>query len=179
MLRALCFLFLTAALAAQTTFDASGLKALDAVVEKAVAKKNPAGAEVWLEHQGQTHTLVKGARELVPVREEMTADTIFDAASLTKVIATTPSIMILADQGKVDIEAPVSRYLPEFVGEGRELIRVRHLLTHTSCLKPGIPKEPTWPEHHALEGAIMTDRKLWPAETVQNLMPLLERFSSD
>ncbi len=44
---------------------------------------------------------------------------------------------------------------------------------------PLIPKEPTWPEHHALEGAIMTDRKLWPAETVQNLMPLLERFSSD
>ncbi len=43
---------------------------------------------------------------------------------------------------------------------------------------PLIPKEPTWPEHHALDGAIMTDRKLWPAETVQNLRPLLERFLS-
>lgn len=140
----LCLFLLVTSLAAQSAFDSSGLKNLDAAVEKAVAQKNPAGAVVWLEHQGQTHTLVKGARELVPVREEMTEDTIFDAASLTKVIATTPSIMILADQGKVDIEAPVSRYLPEFVGEGRERIKVRHLLTHTSCLKPGIPKEPTW-----------------------------------
>lgn len=140
----LCLFLMVTSLAAQSAFDLSGLKNLDTVVEKAVAQKNPAGAVVWLEHRGQTHTLIKGARELVPVREEMTADTIFDAASLTKVIATAPSIMILADQGKVEIEAPVSRYLLEFVGEGRELIKVRHLLTHTSCLKPGIPKEPTW-----------------------------------
>jgi 5'-methylthioadenosine phosphorylase len=41
---------------------------------------------------------------------------------------------------------------------------------------PLIPKEPTWPEHHALEGAIMTERKLWPAETVDSLKPLLHRF---
>jgi uncharacterized protein YbbC (DUF1343 family)/CubicO group peptidase (beta-lactamase class C family) len=144
MIRLTCFLFLALTLSAETSFNADGLKALESVVENAVAKKNPAGAVVWLEHCRQTHTLVKGARELVPVREEMTADTIFDAASLTKVIATTPSIMILADQGKLDIEAPVSRYLPEFMGEGRELIKVRHLLTHTSGLKPGIPREPSW-----------------------------------
>jgi len=144
MLRLFCFLSLVVCLTAQTAFDSAGLAALDLVVEKAVAKKNPAGAVVWLEHRGQTHTLVKGDRELVPVREPMMLETIFDAASLTKVIATTPSVLILVDQGRLEIEAPVSRYLPEFVGEGRELIRVRHLLTHTSCLKPGIPLEPTW-----------------------------------
>lgn len=137
-------LFLSGSLSAQSAFDPAGLKALDTVVEKAIAKKNPAGAVVWLEHRGQTHTLVKGARELVPVREEMKADTIFDAASMTKVIATTPSVMILVDQGKIMLDAPVSRYVPEFVGDGRERISVRHLLTHTSGLKPGIPKEPTW-----------------------------------
>jgi len=144
MLKMLCFLSLTAALAAQTAFEPAGLKSLDQVVKTAVAKKNPIGAVVWLEHRGQTHTLVNGARALVPVREEMTADTVFDAASLTKVVATTPCVLLLADQGKIDIEAPVSRYLPEFVGEGRELICVRHLLTHTSGLKPGIPREPEW-----------------------------------
>lgn len=144
MHRLFFFFALTLPLLAQPSFDPVALKALDQVIEKAVAKKNPAGAVLWLEHRGQTHTLVKGARELVPVREEMKADTIFDAASLTKVIATTPSIMILADQGKLDLDAPASRYLPEFVGEARELISVRHLITHTSGLKPGIPKEPTW-----------------------------------
>ncbi len=137
-------LALTLPLLAQPSFDPAALKALDQVIEKAVAKKNPAGAVLWLEHRGQTHTLVNGARELVPVREEMKSDTIFDAASLTKVIATTPSVMVLVDQGKIEIDALVSRYLPEFVGEGRELICVRHLITHTSGLKPGIPKDPTW-----------------------------------
>ncbi len=144
MLKSLCLLLVTTSLAAQSAFDADGLKTLEQLIDKAVAQKNPAGAVAWLEHQGQSHTFVKGARALVPVREEMSADTIFDAASLTKVIATTPCIMILADQGKIDIEARVSRYLPEFVGEGREAIQVRHLLTHTSGLKPGIPKDPPW-----------------------------------
>lgn len=41
---------------------------------------------------------------------------------------------------------------------------------------PRIPLEPHWPEHHALDGALMTDRKLWPAETVNSLRPLLQRF---
>ena len=134
MLRVLIFLTLNASLAAQTAFDAAGLKALEQIVEQAVAKKNPPGAVVWLEHQGQSHTVVKGDRELVPVSEAMMLDTLFDVASLTKVIATTPSILVLMDQGKLKLEAPVSLYLPEFEGEGRELIRLRHLLTHTSGL---------------------------------------------
>jgi uncharacterized protein YbbC (DUF1343 family)/CubicO group peptidase (beta-lactamase class C family) len=144
MLRVFLFLCLIATSAAQTVFDPVGLKELDEVVEAAVAKKNPAGAVLWLEHRGQAHRIVKGERELVPVREPMLLETIFDAASLTKVIATTPCVMILMDQGKLELEAPVCRYLPEFQGEGRELIRLRHLLTHTSSLKPGIPSLPSW-----------------------------------
>ncbi len=130
-------------LAAQD-FKPDALKTLDATVEKAVAKKNPAGVVVWLEHGGRSHTVVRGDRALVPAQEAMTLDSVFDAASLTKVIATAPSVMILSEQGKLDIEAPVSRYLPEFTGEGRELICVRHLLTHTSVLKAGIPHYPAW-----------------------------------
>ncbi len=79
----------------------------------------------------------------------MSEDTIFDAASLTKVIATTPSIMLLIEQGRVDLAAPVQRYIAEFTGDGRELITVQHLLTHTSGLPPGIPKEPAWSGYDA------------------------------
>lgn len=68
----------------------------------------------------------------------MTPDVIFDVASLTKVVATTPAIMKLAEQGKVDLEAPVSKYIAEFSGDGREGIPVKWLMTHNSGLPPGI-----------------------------------------
>jgi len=140
-----CLSFAVPGLAIGQAFLAGPLRELDVVLDRAVAKNKPVGAVLLLEHQGETHTLVKGARAVAPMREEMTADTVFDAASLTKVIATAPAVMILVEQGKLDIEAPVSRYLSEFVGDGR--VCVRHLLTHTSGLKPGIPKEPTWTGH--------------------------------
>ncbi|WP_395747221.1 exo-beta-N-acetylmuramidase NamZ domain-containing protein [Prosthecobacter sp.] len=113
---------------------------LRAVVSKAVAKGTPPGAVLWLESGDKKLTLVEGQRALLPAQEAMTEDTVFDAASLTKVVATLPSVLILMEQGKIDIEAEVRRYLPEF----RPGITVRHLLTHTSGFKPGIPKEPEW-----------------------------------
>jgi CubicO group peptidase (beta-lactamase class C family) len=60
--------------------------------------------------------------------------TLWDLASLTKVMGTTVSIMRLVDEGKVDVEAPVQRYLPEWTGPGKEAVTVRHLLTHSSGL---------------------------------------------
>ncbi|MDZ4286336.1 MAG: DUF1343 domain-containing protein [Prosthecobacter sp.] len=146
MVRCLLFLLCLAGMAASAVepFDPSALLDLEKVLDTAIAKKNPPGAILWLERAEQKHTWVKGARALVPAREEMTQDTVFDAASLTKILATTTSVMILFEQGKLDLEAPVSRYLPAFIGEGRERILIRHLLTHTSGLKPGIPKEPAW-----------------------------------
>jgi uncharacterized protein YbbC (DUF1343 family)/CubicO group peptidase (beta-lactamase class C family) len=139
----LALLLLPAVLPGQA-FKSGGLQTLEEVVNRAVAKKNPAGVVVWLEHEGRSHAVVKGARVVTPAEEAMTLDTVFDAASLTKVVATAPAIMLLSEQGKVDIEAPVRRYLPEFTGEGREQVKVRHLLTHTSGLRPGIPREPLW-----------------------------------
>lgn len=63
----------------------------------------------------------------------------WDLASLTKVVATTSDLLVLVDQGKVDLDAPVVRYLPRFVGSGRELITVRMLLNHTSGLAAYVP----------------------------------------
>ncbi|PYO89086.1 MAG: serine hydrolase, partial [Gemmatimonadetes bacterium] len=65
--------------------------------------------------------------------------TIWDVASLTKVVATTPALMLLVEQGKVVLDTPVVRYLPDFNGPGTSGITVRHLLTHTSGLRATLP----------------------------------------
>ena len=65
--------------------------------------------------------------------------TLWDVASLTKVIATTPALMLLVERRRVDLDAPVARYLPEFNGPGTAAVTVRHLLTHTSGLRAWLP----------------------------------------
>jgi CubicO group peptidase (beta-lactamase class C family) len=65
--------------------------------------------------------------------------TFWDVASLTKVVATTPALMLLVEQGKVALDSPVVRYLPEFNSPGTSSITVRHLLTHTSGLRATLP----------------------------------------
>jgi len=65
--------------------------------------------------------------------------TLWDLASLTKVVATTPSMMLLVEQGKVALDSPVVRYVPEFNSPGTGTITVRHLLTHTSGLRATLP----------------------------------------
>lgn len=60
--------------------------------------------------------------------------TVYDLASLTKVVATTTAAMLLVEDGRLELDAPVSRYLPEFSGGAKEGVTVRHLLTHTSGL---------------------------------------------
>ena len=95
-------------------------------------------------HDGKiVHRKAYGQRALVPAREPMTLDTIFDLASLTKVVATTPAIMKLFEQGKIRLNDPVTVYLPEFQG-GKTDITVRDLLTHFSGLRPDLDLEPPW-----------------------------------
>ena len=65
--------------------------------------------------------------------------TFWDVASLTKVVATTPALMLLLEQGKVSLDSPVVHYLAEFKSPGTSGITVRHLLTHTSGLRATLP----------------------------------------
>jgi len=65
--------------------------------------------------------------------------TLWDLASLTKVVATTTALMLLVERGRVDLTAPVARYVPEFNGPGTARVTVRHLLTHTSGLRATLP----------------------------------------
>jgi uncharacterized protein YbbC (DUF1343 family) len=78
-----------------------------------------------------------GSRALLPDKEAMTLDTIFDVASLTKPIATAAALMVLVEQGKVDLDERVARYLPDFRTHGKDAITLRQLLTHVS----GLPAE--------------------------------------
>jgi CubicO group peptidase (beta-lactamase class C family) len=69
----------------------------------------------------------------------MTPSTVFDLASVTKVMATTMALMLLVDRGQVALDAPVRVYLPEFRGSGKDSITVRHLLTHSAGLEQWQP----------------------------------------
>ncbi|MDX2266794.1 MAG: DUF1343 domain-containing protein [Bryobacter sp.] len=120
---------------------------LDEVIETAIQKGEVPGV-VCLIGQGNDvlHYKAYGKRALEPVPEAMTLDTIFDAASLTKVVATTSSILKLLEEGKVRLNDPVTAYLPKFQG-GKSNITVRHLLTHYSGLRPDVDLEPAWTGH--------------------------------
>lgn len=125
-------------------FEPTKAAAIRGAVEAAIQKGDCPGAVIRMEREGQSETLVIGDATVQPQRRALKADAIFDAASLTKVVATTPCIMKLVEDGKVSLDAAVQTYLTGFRGSGRERITVRHLLTHTSGLPPGVPKEPVW-----------------------------------
>src|SRR3954467_4005842 len=127
-----------------STFDAERLREIDRTIETSIAEHKLPGGVFHLERGNSVYDKVYGNRALVPVVEPMTDDTIFDAASLTKVVATTPSIWLLIERGKIEIDAPVSRYIPEFRGGWRDEITIRHLLTHTSGLRPDLDLTPAW-----------------------------------
>ena len=142
--------------------DFSGGPALDAAIDKAVADGLIPGAVVIVGHDGQIlYRKAYGSRALVPKREEMTVDTIFDAASLTKVIATTSCVMKLFEQGKIRIADPVTNYLPEFQG-GKSDITIRDLMTHFSGLRPDLDLEPVWSGYDIGIGRALSDKPAGP-----------------
>jgi uncharacterized protein YbbC (DUF1343 family) len=129
---------------AAPSFKPARLAEMDAAITNAIAEKNIPGAVVWLERQGLTYHKAFGHRALVPASEPMGEDTIFDAASLTKVVGTAPAVMLLLERGQLRLDDPVRTHVPDFRGEGTAAITVRHLLTHTSGLRPGLPSAPPW-----------------------------------
>ena len=143
-------LLLTATqLSAAPAFKAARLAEMDAAITNAIGEKNIPGAVLWVERQGLSYHKAFGKRSLVPTVEPMYEDTVFDAASLTKVIATTPAMLLLIERGQVKLTDTVRTHIPEFRGEGTEAITIRHLLTHTSGLRPGLPASPPWNGYEA------------------------------
>ena len=133
--------FAATALSAQTF---SGAQAVDDAINQAIAGGRLPGAVLVAGHSGQViYRKAYGHRALVPRPEAMTVDTIFDCASLTKVIATTSSLMKLFEQGKFRLNDRITDYIPEFQG-GKSDITIRNLFTHFSGLAPDVPLKPEW-----------------------------------
>lgn len=121
------------------------LERMDPVIVDSIAKRELPGAVVLVARKGRVvWRKAYGSRAVEPVKEPMTPDTIFDVASLTKVVATATSIMILVERGKVRLSDPVSNYIPELKGEGRERITIELLLTHRSGYAPDFDLKERW-----------------------------------
>ncbi len=127
-----------------TEFNAAKLLQIEGAIVKAMAEKRMPGCVFRLERNGLAYQKSFGKRALVPSEETMMEDTIFDAASLTKVVATTPAILLLIERGALKLEDKVKDHIPEFAGGGTETMTIRHLLTHTSGLRPGLSATPPW-----------------------------------
>jgi len=120
----------------------AGFAPIAPLVEAAVARHELPGAVVLVgrgEVVAYHHAF--GQRAVAPSPEAMTEDTIFDLASLTKVVATTTSVMQLVEQGKIRLSDPVSQFIPGFGKFNKGAITIRHLLTHTSGLRPDLELE--------------------------------------
>jgi uncharacterized protein YbbC (DUF1343 family)/CubicO group peptidase (beta-lactamase class C family) len=125
--------------------EMGNFSAVDLLVQEQVNDEAITGAVLLVGHDGRiVHQKAFGLRATVPRTEPMTLDTIFDLASLTKVVATAPSVMRLVEYGQVRLDDPVAHYIPEFGANGKDGVTVRQLLTHYSGLRPDIDLNPPW-----------------------------------
>ena len=125
--------------------SAERLARMDQVIETSIEKKELPGAVVLVARHGRiAWRKAYGARAVEPQRETMTADTIFDLASLTKIVATATSIMILLEQGKLRLSDSVVQFIPEMKGGGRDAITIEQLLTHTAGFAPDFDLRERW-----------------------------------
>jgi len=141
------FLFCTlpAVTVARKAAPSGGLSVIDPIVQEAIRDGQIPGAVVLVGHDGQViYRKAFGERSLEPRREAMTVDTIFDLASLTKVVATTTAVMQLVQKGQIRVNEPVAKYIPEFAENGKEEITIRELLTHFSGLPPDLDLSQPW-----------------------------------
>ncbi len=136
------------------------LDKIDAAVAASIAARECPGAVVLVARRGRIGYLrAFGSRALMPQNEPMTTDTIFDMASLTKVLATTPAIMLLVQNGRLRLGDRVKRYLPLFTGGGKDEITVRQLLVHYSGLPADFDLSRQW------QGREAALEELWHIQT--------------
>ncbi|HXG67532.1 MAG TPA: exo-beta-N-acetylmuramidase NamZ domain-containing protein [Blastocatellia bacterium] len=139
------------------------LARLDGAVKAAIDAGETPGAVVLVGRKGRVvYRKAFGNRALQPQREPMTLDTIFDVASLTKVVATATSIMILVERGQISLADRVARYIPEFGKFGKETVTIEQLLTHRAGFVPDN------------EIADYVGVKVRPLELIYDLRPIYE-----
>ena len=110
--------------------SSAGFAPIAPLVEAAIVRHDLPGAVILV---GRGDAVVYhhafGRRAVRPVAEAMTEDTIFDLASLTKVVATTTGVMKLVEEGRIRLNDPVAQFVPDFGRYGKSGITIRHLLT--------------------------------------------------
>src|SRR5712692_9387227 len=149
----ICICFLAHSAAAQLPnaspsnvgISAEHLGRMDKIIQASIERHELPGAVVLVARHGRVvWRKTYGARAVEPQREPMTADTIFDLASLTKIVATATSIMILVERGEVRLADPAVKFIPEMQGDGRDAITIEQLLTHTSGFAPDFDLKDRW-----------------------------------
>jgi uncharacterized protein YbbC (DUF1343 family) len=137
-----------------------------AMANKAIQTGKIPGAVILIGSQGKViYCRAFGSRQLKPKKSPMTADTIFDIASLTKVVATSTAVMQLVEKGELNLNDPVAKYWPEFKANGKEQITVRDLLTHYSGLRPALDSKPKWSGYDTALHMIEEEKPLFPPGT--------------
>lgn len=117
------------------------LAAADAAIERFIAQRHLPGATLWIEQLGGgRHHRAYGQRAVAPAAEPLDEATVFDAASLTKPVVTATLVQLLREQGRLDLDAPLQHYLPDCGGPDKAGITLRQLLTHSSGLPAGLPR---------------------------------------
>jgi uncharacterized protein YbbC (DUF1343 family)/CubicO group peptidase (beta-lactamase class C family) len=130
---------------AREAAETVNFSAVDLLVQEQINDQAITGAVLLVGHGGRVvHQKAFGLRATSPRPETMTLDTVFDLASLTKVVATTPSVMRLIQYGQIRLDEPVAHYIPDFGMNGKDAVTVRQLLTHYSGLRPDIDLNPPW-----------------------------------
>lgn len=136
---------LTRANPAKVSVSLEKLKAIDSEVEQEIKLQHLPGAVVLVARNGGVvWRRAYGARAVKPSREPMTPNTIFDLASLTKIVATATSIMILVERGQLRLSDPLSNFIPEIKGEGRDRITIELLMTHRAGYAPDFDLRDRW-----------------------------------
>ena len=129
---------------AESSFQPTQVAAVDHAIDAAIAARKLPGAVYRLERGAAQYERAYGRLSYDGDAAAVTTATVFDAASLSKVLVTAPAVLMLAEEGRIDLEAPITRYFADCTGGGKEAITVRQLLTHTSGLASGLPAKPAW-----------------------------------
>lgn len=123
----------------------SRLAVVDPIIQASIDNHEIPGAVLIVGHDGQVvYRKAYGMRSLEPTRSAMAVETVFDIASLTKVVATTTAAMQLMEKGKIRLNDPVVKYIPEFGQNGKGDVTVRDLMTHYSGLPPSLDLKSPW-----------------------------------
>ncbi|MGZ3494419.1 MAG: exo-beta-N-acetylmuramidase NamZ domain-containing protein, partial [Thermodesulfobacteriota bacterium] len=142
------------------------LAPISEMVKKTIQAGKIPGAVILIGQQGKiVYRRAFGFRALKPKKLPMTTDTIFDVASLTKVIATSTAIAQLIEMEKLNLEDPVARYWPEFKANGKEEITVRDLLTHYSGLRPALDSKSEWSGYESALRIVEEEIPIFPQGT--------------